>query len=320
MNGIPTPMPVDLSDMDKTQQREDDTTSGSESQKIVPKECSNCGRIPENPLRCGVCKKVVYCDRKCQKEDWRFHKRICKKPQPKKDPAVEAAEKKARQQRAAEKKTVEPFRSTKDDDVVVEDEKLYWYRHREWIPEHKQEFKPHEIDVSTAVEADAAEAGASSPQKIQATESEGHTGKSVWNTADTYEERNTTEWANDWLNNNLPGSSFDGPEDISVVVDSVNNLEGDAAIPIVRGTARYVYDYKFKLGTSVTFRGLQLEADITVDDFANDMEPYTFHVNVKDKQGVDRDAITTARSIIIKAIIPQFISKLGEFVTEYHKL
>ncbi|KAF4754394.1 hypothetical protein FOZ63_015082, partial [Perkinsus olseni] len=109
-------------------------------------------------------------------------------------------------------------------------------------------------------------------------------------------------------------------EDINVVVDSVNNLEGDAAIPIVRGTARYVYDYKFKLSTSVTFRGLQLEADITVDDFANDMEPYTFHVNVKDKQGVDRDAITTARSIIIKAIIPQFISKLGEFVTEYHKL
>mmetsp|Transcript_8454 Transcript_8454/g.9315 ORF Transcript_8454/g.9315 Transcript_8454/m.9315 type:complete len:96 (-) Transcript_8454:119-406(-) len=92
------------------------------------------------------------------------------------------------------------------------------------------------------------------------------------------------------------------------------------AIPIVRGTARYVYDYKFKLSTDVNFRGSDLKADITVDDFANDMEPYTYHVNVKEASGVNRETINTARSIIIKSIIPQINKKLDEFVAEYHKL
>ncbi|EER15401.1 conserved hypothetical protein [Perkinsus marinus ATCC 50983] len=312
MNSLPTPMPVDLSDMDKIRSKEESSSEATTTtQEVVPKECSNCGKIPGNPLRCGICKKVVYCDRNCQKEDWRFHKRICKKPKAKKEKSRHEQD---AERAAAAKRAAEPFRSKKDDDVVVEDEKLNWYRHREWIPEKKEEFKPHEI---------VPQQEASSPERIQVTDSGdgSHAGKSVWNTADTYEERNTTEWANDWLKQNIPGSTFNAPEGLDLVVDSIDNLEGDAAIPIVRGTARYVYDYKFKLSTNVTFKGIQLNADVKVDDFANDMEPYTFHVNVKDpKESVDRDTITAARSIIIKSIVPQLNSKLDQFVTEYHTL
>lgn len=80
---------------------------------------------------------MVYCDRNCQKEDWRFHKRICKKPKAKKEKSRH--EQDAERAAAAKRRgflgsieidvcvgAAEPFRSKKDDDVVVEDEKLNW--------------------------------------------------------------------------------------------------------------------------------------------------------------------------------------------------
>lgn len=45
-----------------------------------PKNCENCKRedSKDAPLKiCSRCKKVKYCSQECQKEDWRFHKRIC---------------------------------------------------------------------------------------------------------------------------------------------------------------------------------------------------------------------------------------------------
>ena len=41
--------------------------------------CKNC----ENPgvtLRCSVCKNTFYCDKICQKRDWKIHKQICTPP------------------------------------------------------------------------------------------------------------------------------------------------------------------------------------------------------------------------------------------------
>ncbi|ORM39745.1 uncharacterized protein BXIN_0128 [Babesia sp. Xinjiang] len=46
----------------------------------VSKHCENCNKedTKESPLKiCSRCKKVKYCSVECQKDDWRFHKRIC---------------------------------------------------------------------------------------------------------------------------------------------------------------------------------------------------------------------------------------------------
>ncbi|KAF2177628.1 hypothetical protein K469DRAFT_507433, partial [Zopfia rhizophila CBS 207.26] len=37
--------------------------------------CSHCGR--DASLKCGRCKVHVYCNKECQKEDWKTHKAIC---------------------------------------------------------------------------------------------------------------------------------------------------------------------------------------------------------------------------------------------------
>src|SRR5213080_2328666 len=38
--------------------------------------CSNCQK-PYAKLRCGKCKLSYYCDKECQKENWKVHKNVC---------------------------------------------------------------------------------------------------------------------------------------------------------------------------------------------------------------------------------------------------
>jgi hypothetical protein len=41
--------------------------------------CGKCGREAEKMQKCSVCKLVRYCSRECQRQDWKEHKKSCKK-------------------------------------------------------------------------------------------------------------------------------------------------------------------------------------------------------------------------------------------------
>eukprot|EP00389_Voromonas_pontica_P016253 GDKH01025406.1.p1 GENE.GDKH01025406.1~~GDKH01025406.1.p1 ORF type:complete len:257 (-),score=51.52 GDKH01025406.1:101-871(-) len=55
----------------------------------IVRKCGGCGKVAEDDsvklLRCSRCKAAAYCNATCQREDWQFHKRVCK------DPAAAAA-------------------------------------------------------------------------------------------------------------------------------------------------------------------------------------------------------------------------------------
>ena len=43
-----------------------------------PLRCSQCGKEKLRLLKCTVCRIAHYCDKKCQKQQWKVHKRLCK--------------------------------------------------------------------------------------------------------------------------------------------------------------------------------------------------------------------------------------------------
>lgn len=227
---------VDYSKFDSIVDSDDEKPAEEkDSQAQKPKEkphCANCMKEIVKPLRCGVCKKVEYCSQQCQREDWQFHKRVCKKPQePKKND-----DKTSKQE--SEKK--EPARPKAEDKVVVDDEEenLTWYRHREWKPtsEPKKEFKPVQITGDAAAAAAAA------------TESSSKTGAgSAWNSAGTWEDKDETSKAKSMLRAKLEDFA---PLDVAggtLSISEVESVDGEASKPVVRGTTRHLWDLSLKV-------------------------------------------------------------------------
>jgi len=44
---------------------------------VTPGTCGSCQSSLVQLLCCGSCRRVTYCSRKCQRDDWRFHRRNC---------------------------------------------------------------------------------------------------------------------------------------------------------------------------------------------------------------------------------------------------
>lgn len=193
-----------------------------------PPPCQNCAQPCLKPLRCGTCKAVTYCCAKCQKEDWKFHKRICKAP-PAPKPPGDAPSADAAQAPAAA--APQPMRPQGEEKVVESADVGDWYKHREWKPqEEKKDFAPAKLEA----QAQAQEGGA------------GAAGPSAWNNAGSWEEKNMLPW---WEPKIL---AITGSGE-SLQIDKVTKPEGEAQIVHSRGQPKFLYDLKF----DVNFTGLQ---------------------------------------------------------------
>ncbi|CAE7677787.1 unnamed protein product [Symbiodinium pilosum] len=245
---------IDYSKFDKIEDSDDEKPEKAAETKPAEAEkphCHNCHKDVQKPLRCGVCKKVSYCSAACQKEDWSFHKRVCKKPEEKAKAAPRKAPASETKRPAKEDKVVD----NDDDDVGT------WYRHREWKPtqEPKKEFKPVPVEAKAGAPAED-----SSPAKAG----------SAWNAAGTWEEKDVTEFAQKGLREAL--SSFQDVEAAGGVISAspVEAVEGEASKPVIRGKMRHIFDLNFQVKFEFKWMDSsgqrKAEGKIAISDFTND--------------------------------------------------
>jgi len=247
---------IDYSKFDNIEDSDDEKPKQetAAAQKTPEKpHCHNCHKDITKPLRCGVCKKVSYCSAQCQREDWRYHKRTCQKPEPPKEKPKQDERKTPSEPKA---KRVE------EDKVVESDENLTWYRHREWKPEEgKKEFKPTQIVSETAVQSREAEVAPMAG--------------SAWNKAGTWEDKDVTTEARRTLKEKLSEPS--APVDVaggSLSMEGVDSVEGDASKPVIRGRQRHMFELSFKV--KLVYKWMQsggqqrIDGHLEVSDFTND--------------------------------------------------
>ena len=56
-----------------------DNNNDSSKNKLNGKRCNYCNKIDAKLKKCTRCKQAFYCSKKCQKKDWKNHKKVCKK-------------------------------------------------------------------------------------------------------------------------------------------------------------------------------------------------------------------------------------------------
>ena len=56
-----------------------DNNNDSSKNKLNGKRCNYCNKIDGKLKTCTRCKQAFYCSKKCQKKDWKNHKKVCKK-------------------------------------------------------------------------------------------------------------------------------------------------------------------------------------------------------------------------------------------------
>mmetsp|Transcript_2958 Transcript_2958/g.3513 ORF Transcript_2958/g.3513 Transcript_2958/m.3513 type:complete len:397 (-) Transcript_2958:220-1410(-) len=61
----------------KNSKSNSNTTNGNRGKLVDPSKCAKCGK-PNPPKECSRCTVVFYCDKKCQKADFKYHKKnVC---------------------------------------------------------------------------------------------------------------------------------------------------------------------------------------------------------------------------------------------------
>jgi Activator of Hsp90 ATPase, N-terminal/Tetratricopeptide repeat len=180
-----------------------------------------------------------------------------------------------------------------DDDVLTErelammrgykktkDGRVTSYFTRELSEEEKQ--RQHALDIapkrlteattSSTPVSDNASAAHGPPKRLDSTDkstgdadvsrsslssSDNRKGRSAWNLAGTWEEKDTTTWCTEQLRKRLEGSSYRAlSEDsgLDVVVTKLDKLEGHASVAMAAGKKRYIFEYEAKIKYEVQSR------------------------------------------------------------------
>lgn len=94
---------------------------------------------------------------------------------------------------------------------------------------------------------------------------------SAWNTAGTWEEKDCSKFCAEKLTKLLQSVTFSSPGNSgNVNVVSVKSVEGEAAVTMIRGKKKYVYDYTVQLEFKAHFAPHEIVGVMTVADITGE--------------------------------------------------
>jgi activator of HSP90 ATPase len=126
-------------------------------------------------------------------------------------------------------------------------------------------------------EKDKALLGDSSPRKLESTSlqrsdsTSSSTSVSAWNAAGTWEERNYDDYAKQRIQNLLKVIKLN-ESGVSLSVDKVDNIHGDATVSLVRGKKRYIYDFSLDLHWQASINSEKYMGVLNVTDISADCD------------------------------------------------
>eukprot|EP00753_Platysulcus_tardus_P014812 PLAT4548.1.p1 GENE.PLAT4548.1~~PLAT4548.1.p1 ORF type:complete len:363 (+),score=156.79 PLAT4548.1:11-1099(+) len=362
MTSIPTHLgdPLDYSRFDGIGSDSDSDTEGAAetTKKAVPTTCANCGAEGAK-LRCSRCKKVVYCNAKCQRSDWRFHKRICQKP--KKKPTKEERELEKRRRAAARGETVDPPASSSSSSSTTtsssksaskssssSSSKLVEEPRKPVKDDSAEELHMDEEDLEALKGlrgyryfgdvSEASLAGEFTPKKVDASEAApapapapapvavaggGAGGAAGGISSSEWNSAGTFEEVDktEWAKQRIV-ELLSGLTSGCVRVKAVKDVNGEADVAVVRGSKRYIFDFNFVVKFEAKPADTKIKGSLKFLDFEHDGGVSDTPTELSwdaKNKDVPREDELTVRADV-KQLKEDCLEALTVFMKEFHSL
>mmetsp|Transcript_18182 Transcript_18182/g.23937 ORF Transcript_18182/g.23937 Transcript_18182/m.23937 type:complete len:224 (+) Transcript_18182:130-801(+) len=208
----------------------------------------------------------------------------------------------------------------KDDTVKVVDEEDLTEDHKGYkngLPYFHRELS----------EQDKALIGDISPQQIPKTLAEASGSEvfrqgssSAWNAAQTWEEKDCTEWAKRRLKELLMPLEVEAPNNVTVEVTQVESLTGDAHIAVVRGRPRYIWDFAVTLKFTAHIGEAETKGELIYQEIGYDCDgEYEVEISYKSGRPSGQNH-TLLRNVIAKNEFNEALcERIEVFKNEFHE-
>lgn len=155
---------------------------------------------------------------------------------------------------------------------------------------------------------------------------------SAWNAANTWEEKDCTQWAKDKLTSLIiTDESIGLPSTVPYIIKvrKVSDIQGHAQIAHVRGKARYIYEFSLDLSFTISSTDAnkkdKYKATVSVTDIINDLLDDIDIVSLRwgDSKSAPTGAeLAACRSAILNpsTVKAYIIGRVNNFEQEFRKL
>ncbi len=254
-------------------------------------------------------------------EDWCKEEDAKVEEEKKKKKKEEEEEKKRRRREQKERKKHEVVRDDSDDeDLGLKKEQVRGYKTTS--DGRKTSYFNNEMDEQTKnligdIAPKPIGSASSTPQPVQRTSS--GTAASAWNSAGTFEEKDTTKWCKSAISQALASLSSESGS-FAAKVTKVGDVSGDASVIMSRGKKRYLFDHSVTLDFTVEddVGDEAGKGKITLGDISSTAAgegEYEMEVTFKKGGGATkvRDAVDGLKAVV-KTALDGFVAR---FNTEY---